>query len=72
MSSSFVKIRRKNGLFYAGDILLDPFETIRIIGGKKGVRNGLEFMVPDRDARIIDHWRGDGEAQTNHFHVISL
>ena len=72
MSSNFTKIRRKNGSFYVGDIFLDPFETIGIVGGKEGVRNGLEFTVPGRDARITNHWRGDSEAQTSHFHVISL
>ena len=38
------------------------------------MRNGLEFTISDREARITDHWRGDGasEAQTGHFHVISL
>ena len=58
MSSSFAKIRRKNGSFYAGDILLDPFETIKVVGGEEGVRDGLQFTVPDREARITDHWRG--------------
>ena len=72
MSSNFTKIRRKNDSFYAGDIFLDSFETIRIVGGEEGVRNGLEFMVFGRDVRITDHWRGDGEAQTDHFHMISL
>ena len=74
MSSSFTKIRRKNGSFYAGDILLDPFETIRVVGGEEGVRDGLQFIVPDRETRITDHWRGDAnsEVQTGHFHVISL
>ena len=41
MSSSFDKIRRKNGSFYAGDILLDLFETIRVVGEAEGVRDGL-------------------------------
>ena len=74
MSSSFDKVRRKNGSFYAGDIRLDPFETIRVVGEAEGVRDGLEFTVPGREARITDFWRGDGvsEAQTGHFHVISL
>ena len=74
MSSNFVKIRRKNGSFYAGDILLDPFETIKVAGGEEGMRNGLEFTVPGREARITNHWRGDdaSEAHTGHFHVISL
>ena len=36
------------------------------------MRNGLEFIVPGGDAQITDHWRVDGEAQTGHFHVISL
>ena len=71
MSSSFAKIRRKSGSFYAGDIRLDPFETIRVVGEAEGVRDGLEFTVPEKEARITDHWRGDGEAQTGHFHVIS-
>ena len=72
MSFSFAKIRRKNGSFYAGDIRLDPFETIRVVGEAEGVRDGLEFTVPRKEARIIDHWRGVGQAQTGHFHVISL
>ena len=74
MSSSFTKIRRKNGSFYVGDILLDPFETIRVVEGEEGVRNGLQFIVLGREARITDHWRGDAnsEAQIGHFHVISL
>ena len=72
MSSSFAKIHRKNGSFYAGDIRLDPFETIRVVGEAEGVRDGLEFTVLGKEARITDHWRGDGEAQTGHFHVISL
>ena len=74
MSSSFGKIHRKNDSFYAGDILLDPFETIRVVGEAEGLRDGLEFTVPRKKARITDHWRGDGisEAQTDYFHVISL
>ena len=72
MSSSFSKIRRKSGSFYADDILLDPFETIRVVGEIEGVRDGLEFTVPGKEARVTDHWRGDGEVQTGHFHVISL
>ena len=72
MSSSFTKSRRKNGSFYAGDILLDHFETIRVVGDAEGVRDGLSFTVPGREAQITDHWRGDGESQTGHFHVISL
>ena len=74
MSSSFAKIRRKNGSFYAGDIRLDPFETIRVVGEAEGVKDGLVFTVSGKEARITDHWRGDGisEAQTGHFHVISL
>ena len=72
MSSSFAKIRRKNGSFYADDIRLDPFETIRVVGEAERLRDGLEFTVPGPEARITDHWRGDGEAQTGHFHVISL
>ena len=55
MSSSFSKIRRKNGSFYAGDILLDLFETIRVVGEVEGVRDGLEFTVPGKEARITDH-----------------
>ena len=58
MSSSFAKIRRKNGSFYADDIRLDPFETIRVVGEAEGVRDGLEFTVPGKDARITVHWRG--------------
>ena len=74
MSSSFAKIRRRNGSFYASDIHLDPFETIRVVGEAEGVRDGLRFTVPGREARITDFWRGRdaGEAQTGHFHVISL
>ena len=63
MSSSFAKIRRKNGSFYAGDILLDPFETIKVVGGEEGVRNELQFTVPGREARITDHWRGDANSK---------
>ena len=55
MSSSFAKIRRKNDSFYAGDILLDPFETIRVVGEAEGVRDGLKFTVPRKEARITDH-----------------
>ena len=55
MSSSFAKIRRKNGFFYAGDIRLDPFETIRVVGEAEGVRDGLKFTVPGKEARVIDH-----------------
>ena len=74
MSSSFDKVRRKNGSFYAGDIRLNPFETIRVVGEAEEVRDGLEFTVPGKEARITNFWRGDGvsEAQTGHFHVISL
>ena len=74
MSSNFTKVRRKNDSFYAGDILLNPFETIRVIGGENEERNGLQFTVPSREARITNRWRGDAdsEAQTDHFHVISL
>ena len=55
MSSSFAKIRLKNGSFYAGDIRLDPFETIRVVGETEGVRDGLEFTVPGKEARVINH-----------------
>ena len=55
MSFSFSKIRRKNGSFFATNIFLDRFEPVRAVGGEKGVRNGLEFIVPSSDARIIDH-----------------
>ena len=55
MSSSFAKIHRKNGSFYAGDIHLDPFETIRVVGEVERVRDGLEFTVPEKEARITDH-----------------
>ena len=72
MSSSFAKIHRKNGSFYVGDIRLDPFETIRVVGEAERLKDGLEFTVPEKKARITDHWRGYGEAQTGHFHVISL
>ena len=63
MSSSFDKVRCKNGSFYAGDIRLDPFETIRVVGEAEGVRDGLEFTVTRKDARIIDFWRGDGVSE---------
>ena len=72
MSSSFAKIRRKNGSFYVSDILLDPFEIIRVVGEVEGMRDGLEFTVPRKEARVTDHWRGDGEAPMGHFHVILL
>ena len=74
MSSNFTKVCHKNDSFYAGDILLDSFETIRVVGGEERVRDGLQFTVPSREARITDHWRGNAnsEAQTGHFHVISL
>ena len=49
MSSNFTKICRKNGSFYVGDILLDPFETIRVVGGVEGVRDDLQFTVPGRE-----------------------
>ena len=58
MSSSFAKIRRKNGSFYADDIRLDPFETIRVVGEAEGVRDGLEFTIPEKKARVTNHWRG--------------
>ena len=54
MSSSFDKVRRKNDSFYAGDIRLDPFETIRVVGEAEGWRDGLEFTVTEKEARIID------------------
>ena len=38
MSSSFSKIHRKNGSFYATDIFLDCFEIVRIVGGEEGVK----------------------------------
>ena len=41
MSSSFARIRRKNGSFYVGNIRLDPFETIRVVGEAEGLRDGL-------------------------------
>ena len=72
MLSNFSKFSRKNGSFFATDIFLDRYETVRAVGGKDRVRNDLEFIVPDSDVRITDHWRGDGEAQTGHFHVIFM
>ena len=69
MSFNFTKIHRKNGSFYADDILLDPFETIRVVGGEEGVRNGLQFTVPGREARITDHWRGDGNSEARLGHA---
>ena len=48
MSSSFAKIRRKNSSFYAGDIHLDPFETIRVIGEAEGVKDGLDLRFPGK------------------------
>ena len=36
------------------------------------MRDGLNFTVPEKEARITDHWRGDGGVQMGHFHVISL
>ena len=52
MSSSFAKIRRKSGSFYAGDIRLDPFESIRVVGEVEGVRDGLEFTIPGKEAGL--------------------
>ena len=51
MSSSFDKVRRKNGS-YAGDIRLDPFEIIRVVGEAEGVRDGLEFTVPGKEVGL--------------------
>ena len=51
---------------------MDRFETIRAVEGEEGDRNGLGFIVLCNEARIIDHWRGDRESQTGHFHVVSL
>ena len=62
MMSNFRKICRKNGSFLADDILLDRLETIRVTGGEGGIVNGLEFIVPNNEARITDHWRGEGES----------
>ena len=53
MSSNFTKIHRKNDSFYAGDILLDPFETIKVVGGEDGVRNGLQFTIEKPELSII-------------------
>ena len=53
MSSSFDKVRRKNGSFYAGDIRLDPFETIRVVGEAEGVKDGLEFTVPGKEGGTV-------------------
>ena len=71
ISSNFLKIS-KHGVFLAGGICLDRFETIRVVEGEGGNRNGLEFIVSGDDARITDHWRGDGLSQTGHFHLIFL
>ena len=56
MSSNFGKIHRKNGVFLAYDIFLDHFESIKV-AGEEGIGNGLEFTVPNSDARISDQWR---------------
>ena len=45
MPSSFAKIRRNNDSFYAGDIRLDPFETIRVVGEAEGVREDRKSVV---------------------------
>ena len=71
MSSNFSKIH-KNGVFLTSKIPLDRFETIRAIEDEERDRNGLPFIVSRKEARITDHWRGDGESQTDHFHVVSL
>ena len=71
MSSNLSKIR-KNGVFLVSDIPLDCFETIRAVEGEERDRNGLAFIVPRNEARITNHWRGDRESQTDHFHVVSL
>ena len=69
MLSNFSKIH-KNSIFLASDIPLDRFETIKAVEGEEGDRNGLVFIVPHNEAWITNHWRRDGESQTNHFHVI--
>ena len=58
MMSNFGKIRRRNDFFLANDIFLDRLETIRVAGGDGGIVNGLEFIVPNSEAKITDHWRG--------------
>ena len=62
MTSNFGKIHRKNDSFLADDIFLDRLETIRVVDGDSGTVNGLEFIVPNSEARIIDHWRGRVES----------
>ena len=73
MTSSFAKVR-KNDVFLAGEIRLDRLETIRIVEDEEGNVNGLNFTVPNPEARNTDHWRGTKEplSQTGHFHVIFL
>ena len=71
MSSNSLKIR-KNGVFLVSDIHLDRFEPIRAVEGEEGDRNGLGFIVPRNETQITDHWKGDEESQTGHFHVVSL
>ena len=62
MMSNFGKIRRRNGSFLAGDIFLDRLETIKVVGGDGGTVNGLEFIVPNSEARITNHWWGRVES----------
>ena len=72
MTSNFAKVR-KNDVFLAGEIRLDRLKTIKVAGDEEGNVNGLNFTVPNLEARITDHWRGTKEplSQTGHFHVIS-
>ena len=44
----------KMALLLADDIRLDRVETIKVIG-KDDTINGLQFSVPDEEARISDH-----------------
>ena len=55
MMLNFRKIHRRNDFFLADDIFLDRLETIRVVGGDGGTVNGLEFIVPNSEARITDH-----------------
>ena len=54
MTSSFAKVR-KNGVFLTGEIRLDRLKTIRVAGDEEGNVNGLNFTVPNPEARITDH-----------------
>ena len=52
------------------DIHLNRVKTIRVVGDVDTI-NGLEFIVPDSEARISDQWKR-GESQTMHFYVVSM